>query len=255
MSDPQRPGPPWPPEQYNRSGETEWIPRVQGGRRPEEPFRFQEPAPAAKTNPALTWALRAAGLVAVAVVSGLVFFYVQRDGGTPTTPTTPSTAPRTAGVYTFVAHPDVTQPRVDSDCGQHAYDDTQKLLAQPGQCRRVTQALFTADVKGRQALVAVSVVRMVDKDKAAGLIALTDNDGTGNVKDLVREGVVKAPPLKSLSNGYDSQLTGETVVIVEADFAPVNGKAAGTKADKPVLDKVCADALRLGAEIDPNPGG
>ncbi|GAA3042085.1 hypothetical protein [Actinokineospora globicatena] len=255
MSDPQRPGPPWPPEQYNRSGETEWIPRVQSGRRPDEPFRFQEEPAPAKTNPALTWALRAAGLIAVAVVSGLVFFYVRGGGETTTTPPTQSSKPRPTGVYEFVAHPDVTQPRVDSDCAQHAYGKTQELLAQPGQCRRVTQALYTADVKGKQALVAVSVVRMGDKDKATGLVQLVNANETGNIKDLLREGVVKAPPLRSLSNGYASQLTGDTVVIIEADYAPAKGKAVGTKADKDLLDKVCEDALRLGPEIDPDSGG
>ncbi|MBM7775884.1 hypothetical protein JOD54_006088 [Actinokineospora baliensis] len=255
MSDPQRPGPPWPPEQYNRSGETEWIPRVQAGRRPDEPFRFQEQAPAPTGNPALTWALRIAGLVAIAVISGFVFWYVQGESTQQTTPSTEQTRPKAPGVYTFVAHPDVPRPRVDSDCQQHAYGKTKQLLSQPGQCTKVTQAMYTADVGGKQALVSVSVVHMADKEKAAGLIALTNEDETGNVNDLVREGVVKAAPLKSVSNGYDSQLNGTVVVIVEADYAPSGGKAVGTKADKPQLDKVCADALRLGAEIDPDTGG
>ncbi|WP_157440665.1 hypothetical protein [Actinokineospora inagensis] len=254
MSDPQRPGPPWPPEHHNRSGETEWIPRVHGGRPPDEPFRFEEPPPAPPGNPALTWVFRIAGLVAVAVVSGLVFWYVT-DGSTakPSQPAETS-QPRAAGLYDYQAHPKVPTPRVDSDCAQHAYGQTKTLLGKPGECRRVTQALFTADVKGRTALVAVSVVRMGDAAKAEDLRKLTDTDQTGNVDDLVREGVVKVPPLKSVSNGYDSQVNGDAVVIVEADFAPVDGKAVGTKADKNLLDGVCSDALRLGAQIDPGQG-
>lgn len=250
MSEPQRPGQqaPWP-EQYNRAGETEWIPRVQDAPRRDEPLQFQEQAPAPASTPALTWALRAAGLVAVAFVSGLLWWYIQ-DDGTPTTPGASPTTQRPSGLYEFTAHEKVPQPRIDRNCSAHAYGTIKEFLTPAGVCEKVTQALYTTEVDGRAALVSVSVVHMSTPELAAELRSITDRTGTGNVSDLVVEGVVKVPGLKSLANGYAARQDKEVVVIVESDFVPAAGKTGGDDADESTLDKVCADALRLGAEID-----
>ncbi|EWC62812.1 hypothetical protein UO65_1846 [Actinokineospora spheciospongiae] len=221
---------------------------------PGDPFRFQpEPAPP-PGNPALNWGLRIAALVAIAVISGLVWSYVSGDddpSGTAT-PTTQQTRPKTEGVYRFEPYKDVPTPRTDTDCAAHAYSKTKTFLAQPGICTKVVQAVFTTRVQDRTVLVGVGVLHMSGADKADELRRLTDQDGTGNVSDLVREGVVSAPPLKSLSNGlgYAAQQNQAVVVIVEADFAPVNGKSTTTKADEATLDSICDDALRLVEEID-----
>jgi hypothetical protein len=255
VSDPQQPGRgPWP-GQHPRQGETDWIPRVPAGDQSAgDPFRFQAEPPPPPPNTALSWGLRVAALVAIAVISGLVWSYVTGDDK-PTDPagqSTQQTNPKTAGVYQFEPYQEVPKPRVDTNCAAHAYSKTKEFLAQAGICTKVVQALFTTEVDDRTVLVAVGVVHMSGADKAGELRDLTDKDGTGNVNDLVREGVVKVPPLKSLSNGlgYAAQQNEAVVVIVEADFAPVGGKSTTTKADEKALDAVCNDALRLSAEVD-----
>lgn len=243
MSAPQRPGQPWP-GQY-RPGETEWIPRAQDAPPPEEPLRFQPEPPPRPANPATTWALRIAGLVAIAVVSGLVWWYVNADGDTRGTQAGgESPAPKVEGRYQFTAHEEVPRPRSDSQCAKHAYGGTQEFLARPDVCRKVTQTLHRAEVEGRKALVGVAVVELASPEIAQELGKLTESDGTGNVNDLVREGVVKIPGQKNLSNGYASLVRGNMLVIAECDFVP-----EGSKADNPLLKGVCEDALRLGVEL------
>jgi hypothetical protein len=211
--------------------------------RPDEPFRFTEQPPDPETSPAMTWAMRVLGLVAVAVLSGAVYWYINdKPAGTQQTQDT-TTAPR-EGVYVFTPHEKVLKPRVDSDCASHAYNKTQAFLAQPNTCEKVTQQLFTTKVGDRLALVSVAVVQMTSPEKAAELRALTSQNNTGNVNDLVKEGVVTVGGLKTLANGYAVSEAAEIVTIVEADFNP-----KGAPADEDVLDNVCADALRLGKDM------
>ncbi|WP_436501158.1 hypothetical protein [Actinokineospora sp. HUAS TT18] len=242
MSAPQRPG---QPGQY-RPDETEWISRVSDGPRYDEPFRFVEEPPEEPANPAWTWTMRILGLLAVAVLSGAVYWYVTDEpAGSGGTGTTDTVKPAPDGVYQFEAHPQVPTPKVDTNCAAHAYGPTKQFLGQAGVCEKVTQALYTAKVGDRNALVSVSVVHLSSPEKAAELRQLTDSNGTGNVNDLVREKVVKIDGVVNLSNGYASKEEGETVTIVEADFLP-----KGAKTDEQVLDQVCEDALRKGKEID-----
>ncbi|HVK25316.1 MAG TPA: hypothetical protein VM677_28500 [Actinokineospora sp.] len=242
MSAPQRPG---QPGQY-RPDETEWIARVTDGPRYDEPFRFSEEPPEEPANPAWTWTMRVLGLLAVAVLSGSVYWYVTDEPAGTATPSGPQTTqPAPEGVYEFVAHPNVQTPKMDTNCAKHAYDDTKTWLAQAGVCEKITQALYTTKVGGKNALVSVTVVHLSSAEKASELRLLTDQDGSGNVNDLVRDKVVVIDGVKNLSNGYASKEEGEIVTIVEADFNP-----PGTKNDEKILDEVCADAMRLGKKID-----
>ncbi|WP_156753783.1 hypothetical protein [Actinokineospora pegani] len=250
MSEPQHPGRgPWPGS-HPSHGETDWIPRVSGG----DPFQFSAEPPPPPPNTALSWGLRIAGLIAIAVVSGLVWSYVTSDGDSADqagVPTVEQTLPKTAGKYQFDPHPEVAKARTDTDCAKHAYGATREFLARPGLCTKVVQGLFTTTVENREILVSVGVLHFNSAKTAGELRALTDRDGTGNVNDLVRDKVISVPPLTALSGGgYAAQQNESVVVIVEADYAPVEGKATRTAADEPTLKAVCGDALRLALEID-----
>ncbi|GAB3455672.1 hypothetical protein [Actinophytocola sediminis] len=236
MSAPYRPGQaPWPENQPQRPD------------RPP-PIQFHDGPPAGGGNPALDWTLRIIGLVAVAVVSGFLWWFLNNEspadettglGGGPTTP------PTTTGEFDFTLM--IDKPIVDKDCPEHAYGQIKKFLAE-SDCARLVRAIYTADVDGRTVLTSVSVVEMAKESQAAELRELTDTDNTGNVNDLVREGEVPVEGLKTLSagGGYDSEQNGKEVVIVESDYDP--SAAAGGSSDE--LDKVCADALRLAVEMD-----
>jgi hypothetical protein len=203
----------------------------------------------------MQWALRAAGLVAVAVVSGLVWFYVTNDSAsTPSDGADQSSTQEPESLYDFKPHEEMPEPDTVDDCAKHAYDATQTFLTN-NPCDHLSRQLFVARYKGRTVYTSVSVVVMRDADKAEQLRQLTDKNGSGNVSDVVRDGLVKIDGLKTLSanDGYKSKQTGKEVVIVESDFAPKD-RSGDKAADQDALDDVCDDALSLAGRVDAGSG-
>lgn len=207
----------------------------------------------------LQWGLRILGLVAVAVISGVVWYYITNDGRSETPPADDGgTQQQAEGAYDFSPHPDMTSPETDNDCAAHAYGRIQDhLVATP--CDHLAQQLFVTEVDGRTVYASVSVVTMPDEDKAAELRALTDEDGSGNVSDVVRDGGVKIEGIDRLSGGggYAAKQNGREVVIVEADLDPKDQSQseAGQKKDEDeILDPVCEDALLLAQKVDTSAG-
>jgi hypothetical protein len=240
-----------------RPGQPQWP--ANGPQRPERPppsqYRQEEPPPA-PANKALRWALQIAGLVSVAVISGLIwYFFTDNSSSTTTDDGQEPTTPPVEGVYQFTAHEKMPSPNTDSDCAKHAYGQIQTFLKNTP-CDHLTRQLFVTDVaEGRTVYTSVSVVTMPDEEKAAALRDLTDQDGSGNVSDVVRDGVVKIDGLDRLSGGegYASNQSGRDVVIVESDLAPKD-ESGDKAADEKLLDRVSTDALRLGPEIDTGSG-
>jgi hypothetical protein len=229
---------PWPDNQSQRPD-----------RPPPIQFRSEDQTP--RGNPALAWTMRIVGLIAIAVVSGLVWWYVQGDGanGTAAGDGGANGQQQSSGAYDFTAKLD--SPQVDDDCSAHAYNKTQEFFADHP-CVRLTRSAFTATVGGRTVYSSVSVVEFGDPQDAAELQTLTQANGTGNVNDLVREGVVKVNGLNALngSGGYASQVQGDRITIVESDYDP-KAKDGGSEDE---LDAVSEDALRLGGDITANGG-
>lgn len=232
-------------------GDTTWIPRIEDSSPSADPLRFADgPPPRSNTNPVLSWSLRVAGLVAIAVVAGLVWTYIQSDsnsdqaGGESAGPTP---RPQVDGRYEFTPYRGLTDTRTDTDCVAHSYGEVRKLLQQTP-CESLTRGLYSATVDGKAIVVSVSAVRMRTPAEAQALRDLSEKSNTGNVNDLVRDKAVAIPGLTTLSanDGYFVQNKGQTVVIAEADFE-VNGKAAkGDPVAEKTLDGVCEDAIRLG---------
>jgi hypothetical protein len=236
VSAPYRPGQsPWPDNQPQRPA----------------PIQFRPEGQPPLGSPWLAWTLRILGLIAVAVISGVVWWYIQNEGSqNAATGYGGPTGQQSQGAYDFTAKLD--KPREDQSCGEHAYGETKAFLNQK-QCQQLTRSVFTTKVQGRTIYVSVSVVQMADEGTADELRKLTDKDGSGNVSDLVREKVVKVDGLTELSGGggYDSAQQGKQVVIVEADYDPKASK--GGKESE--LDEVCTDAIRLGNDMLANSGG
>jgi hypothetical protein len=243
-----------------RPGQPQWP--ANGPQRPDRPppiqFRQDEP-PRPKGNPALQWGLRILGLVAVAVISGVVWYYVTNDGKSPdTTADQGGTEQETEGRFDFSPHPDMTSPATDENCAEHAYGRIQQHL-QATPCDHLSQQLFVTEVDGRTVYASVSVVTMPDEEKAAELRALTDEDGSGNVSDVLRDGGVTIDGMDRLSGGggYAAKQNGREVVIVEADLDPKDqseSEADQKKDEKKILDPVCEDALRLAKQVDTKAG-
>jgi hypothetical protein len=86
---------------------------------------------------------------------------------------------------------------------------------------------------------------MPDAASAKQLKALTDQDGTGNVNDLVKDGTAKidgAPKVYKAQAQYDSRVNGSDVTIVMTDFF-------ANHQDKALLKRIALDALRLSDEL------
>ncbi len=242
VSAPYRPGQQWPD---NRPQRPDRPPPIQ--------FRQEEPPP--PPNKALQWGWRVVGLVVVAIVSGLVWYYINNDtSSTPQGGTGETGTQQPDGRYQFTADEKMPSPDTDANCAKHAYGDTRDfLVATP--CDHLARQLFVTKIGGRTAYTSVSVVVMPDEDKADQLRRITDTDGKGNISDIVRDGVVKIKGLKSLSgsDGYSSKQIGREVVIVESDFPPKDKKDKA--ADQDLLDKVSDDALRLSDQVNAGTGG
>ena len=245
---------PYRPGQWPANG-----PQRNPDRPPPIQFRQDEP-PQPGGNPALRWALRVLGLVAVAVVSGVAWYYITNDSKQQDTANEdPGTQQQPEGAFDYSPHPDMTSPQTDTDCAAHAYGRIQQHL-QATPCDHLAQQLFVTEVDGRTVYASVSVVMMPDEEKAAELRALTDVDGSGNVSDVVRDGAVTIEGLDRLSGGggYAAKQTGREVVIVEADLDPKDQSAdeAGQKKDEDdILDPVCEDALLHADQVDSDSGG
>jgi hypothetical protein len=198
------------------------------------------PASGVPTRDTKALLVKGGGLVAIAVISGLLWFLIRHDD-TPAPPVAQPPAQNT-GLFTFKQ---VAGPDKGDDCAAKSYGDTKKFF-QDNPCRSLVRALYTTESGGAKALVSVVVVGMPDSTKAKALKTLTGQDGTGNVTDLVKDGsyaVSGAPKVSGSDAAYSSQVDGTNVTIVLADFY-------GKHTDKALIEKIADDAIRLSSDLN-----
>lgn len=177
--------------------------------------------------------LAALGLLAVAVLSGLVWWLIRYDpppapvsAVRPEVSSTPSTArpseqpakpSKTVNPSKFTFAPAVT-PQTGDDCAAVSYGRVSSwFLDNP--CERVVRGLYTTSKKSARALLSVIVVTMPSAEQARELKLITDTTGTGNVADILRDGSVQIPGAPDVADGeYASDVSGKHVTIVEAEF-------------------------------------
>jgi hypothetical protein len=111
--------------------------------------------------------------------------------------------------------------KVDPSCVGHAYGQVAGFLTQTP-CTGLSRALYSTQVGGRPMVLAVSHTRMPDASTAAQLKTWADSSGTGNVSDLLREGMTWAggPTRLGSASEYASALHGDVVTIVETAWVP-----------------------------------
>jgi hypothetical protein len=195
------------------------------------------PGPPARDTRSLL--LRGAGLVAIAVVSGLLWFLIRHDSG-PAEPVAQPPA-QNSGLYQFTR---VAGPVKADDCAAKSYGKTHDFFLE-SPCQSLVRALYTTESGGAKALVSVVLVGMPDSTKAKALKTLTERDGTGNVTDLVRDKTFAGTGTPSVSGAdaaYASKVEGTNVTIVLADFYDKH-------TDKALIEKIAEDAVRLSADF------
>jgi hypothetical protein len=107
----------------------------------------------------------------------------------------------------------------DSSCVGHGYDQVGAFFTAQTDCIGLSRALYSATVDGLPMVAAVSHVRMPDNGSARKLKALADASGTGNVSDLLREGVTySGAPAHLTAAEYASAVSGAVVTIVETSW-------------------------------------
>jgi hypothetical protein len=197
----------------------------------------------------------ALALVALLAVAGWLVLRDPDDGGTDATGT-PSDAtdqsveagPQVGDVQDVdgVAFT-VEAVQVDDTCVGHAYGETETFFATTN-CTGLSRALYSAQIDGGAVVVSVARVRMPDTATARDLRALTDRNGSGNVNDLLREGVSYAgAPAELASAEYASAVSGPAVTIVESAW--VDPASGGSAAD---VDRMATSGLAL--QVPPFPG-
>ncbi|HEV7188480.1 MAG TPA: hypothetical protein VGN28_11345 [Blastococcus sp.] len=176
-----------------------------------------------------------AGIVAVVVlvVGGWLLLRHGPGGGSAGTAAHSSSAGATAagpavGSVQTIDGTAFTVQAVDSErtCVGHAYGDTAGFFGNTD-CTGLSRALYSTEVGGKPVVVAISRVRMPTPAAARDLQATTDRNGSGNVSDLLREGVrYTGSPAQLSDSEYSSALSGTTVTIVETAYVNAKGSAA-----------------------------
>ena len=137
--------------------------------------------------------------------------------------------------------------QVEETCLGHAYGDTADFFTGTD-CTGLSRALYSAVVDAEPVVVSVVRVQMPDPAAARALQTMTDRVGSGNVSDLLREGVRYTGSPAELSGAeYASAVAGSGVTIVESAWVDEN--AMGTSAR---MDQVAEAALAL--RVRPFPG-
>jgi hypothetical protein len=186
--------------------------------------------------------------LAAVVVGGVVLLTkgLHRSSSTGSAVAAPSTAaaPQLAIGSTHTADGEsftLEALKVDSTCVGHAYGQVAGYLATTP-CTGLSRALYSTQVDGRGMVLAVSHTRMPDAASATKLKAMADGSGTGNVSDLLREGMTWAggPTRLGSASEYASTVTGNVVTIVETAWV---APASGGTSDQ--LDTAAEDGVHL----------
>ncbi len=192
--------------------------------------------------------LAVAAVATVAVLVALVVGLTDRDGGAsaqeapassaPAAPTAAGPAPGTTTVLdgrTYL----LREVQVTGSCVGNSYGDVATFF-EADDCTGLARALWSTDVDGRPVVVSVSAVEMGDAAAARELRVLADTDGSGNVSDLLREGVgYPGSPAELSGAEYASAVEGSVVTIVETAWSD------GGDGDRVDLDQVADGSLRL----------
>ncbi|MGY5884589.1 hypothetical protein [Modestobacter lacusdianchii] len=196
-------------------------------------------------------ALVVAGLVLVAVLVVVgVRSFAGDDGGTadadpgsssnsaPAEDATPA-GPAVGSTEVVNGVPFTLQAtQVDATCQEHAYGAVAGFFERTD-CAGLDRSLWSAEAGGQPAVVSLSRVTMPDAASAQALRSLADTNGSGNVSDLLREGVSWDGGPTALSRAqYASGQQDTTVTIVETSWT---GEAGPTSA----LDALASSALSL----------
>jgi hypothetical protein len=160
--------------------------------------------------------------VSLLVLVGLLAFGghsgPRQAGGTHSTPPVTTSSPSAQPTDTLPAGW-VRQAGDDqTDCAAHSYGQVRTFFAKTP-CSSVHRLLATTRQGSRAVVIASNVVTFDTAGQAARYLALVNSDGTGNISDLLREGVGYAGgPSKLPAAAFASRQSGSQVWVAEAGY-------------------------------------
>ncbi|MFL6162011.1 MAG: hypothetical protein ACJ74U_07265 [Jatrophihabitantaceae bacterium] len=220
--------------------DSEWDTPDDPSRRPDEP----------RSRLRLV-ALLLGGWLVVSVVVLLVLLAIggrhssgKSAGSAATTPgpaATTSSTSRPAGSATPTLPDGWLRQASDSqtDCAAHSYGQVQAFFARTP-CTSVQRLLASTSQHGRTVIIASSVVNFRTAAQAQQYLGLVNADGTGNIADLLREGVTyPGGPDQLPDAAFASRLDGNRVLVAEAGYV---GGTSG--ASDPILRSIAEEGVR-----------
>ncbi|SDW84775.1 hypothetical protein SAMN05216215_1005300 [Saccharopolyspora shandongensis] len=200
----------------------------------QAPVAQPEPEPQPRRIAPTGWLLRGLGLVAISVLSGLIWLLIKPDTDDEAA-SPPAEVPR----YQFVP---IHREEAFQGC-QSVSTAKIKSFFQKQECTHLTRALYSTTLPdGTRVLTSLVTVLMPDAATAQQLNDLTTKDGTGNIRDLVddgRDGTKGMPALDD--DAYASGRQESLVVIGDSAYFDKN-----TPHKDPALLDVTKEALKLG---------
>jgi hypothetical protein len=126
-----------------------------------------------------------------------------------------------------------------TDCAAHSYGRVQSFFAKTP-CSSVHRLLSTTNQGGRSVVVASNVVSFDTAAQAQRYLVLVNSDGTGNISDLLREGVSYpgGPSKLPTTAAFASRQLGGRVWVAEAAYVTGSSSSAD-----PTLRAIAARAI------------
>lgn len=116
-----------------------------------------------------------------------------------------------------------------TDCAAHSYGQVQSFFARTP-CTSVQRLLATTSQRGRAVVIASNVVSFRTPAQAGQYLTLVNADGTGNIADLLRDGVrYPGGPDQLPEAAFASRLDGNKVLVAEAGY--VGGTSSASDPD------------------------
>ncbi|WP_229679841.1 hypothetical protein [Saccharopolyspora thermophila] len=199
------------------------------------------PPPSGRRITPMGWALRGLGLLAISVLSGLIWLWLK-----PADDEADAPPPAPPMRYDFTP---IRREEGFQGCQQVSTNRIREYFRNQ-ECEHLTRALYSTRLpNGDRVLTSVITVLMPDAASAQRLNELTTKDGTGNIRDLVddgRDGTKGMPKLDD--DAYASGRQDRLVVIGDSAYFDKS-----TPNKDPALLDVTNEALKLGWPQDRSP--
>lgn len=233
-----RPGPATPPSGHHPPPSRGYPGTL---RQPTVPPAPQAPlapvAPQRKRISPLGWLGRGLVLVAISVVSGLIWSAIK--------PHHPSVAQPPPGPQTKY-HYTLLDRGVGADaCKSLSTGQVKEFFTHGTECQSITRQLFTTQAAGKTVLASVITVTMPDATSAARLQSLAKGHDTGQVLALTNTSARAGHTNLNDDVAYRAQRSGSNATVVVISDAGYFGRDKQPDADQTLSD-VSADAVKLG---------